>query len=155
MDTRDFSAILDLAIKKEEEAYAFYMDLFTMVEAKDAKDTLKFVAKEEEKHKEFLQSYRDSGQTAEGLKLSSVVDYGVAEHLEQPDPSARLESKDIFLIAAHREMHAYEFYKALADVHPDGRNKEILLKMANEELKHKEKVEYLYANTVFAQTEGG
>jgi hypothetical protein len=27
--------------------------------------------------------------------------------------------------------------------------------MANEELKHKEKMEYLYANTAFPQTAGG
>jgi len=27
--------------------------------------------------------------------------------------------------------------------------------MANEEMKHKEKMEYLYTNTAFAQTEGG
>jgi len=27
--------------------------------------------------------------------------------------------------------------------------------MANEELKHKEKMEYLYANTAFPQTSGG
>jgi hypothetical protein len=27
--------------------------------------------------------------------------------------------------------------------------------MANEEMKHKEKVEYLYTNTAFPQTEGG
>ncbi len=31
----------------------------------------------------------------------------------------------------------------------------MLLKMANEEMKHKEKVEYLYANTAFPQTQGG
>jgi len=27
--------------------------------------------------------------------------------------------------------------------------------MANEEMKHKEKMEYLYSNTAFAQTAGG
>jgi hypothetical protein len=31
----------------------------------------------------------------------------------------------------------------------------MLLKMANQEIKHKEKVEYLYANTAFVQTDGG
>jgi rubrerythrin len=33
--------------------------------------------------------------------------------------------------------------------------KELLLRMANEEMRHKEKMEYLYTNTAFAQTEGG
>jgi rubrerythrin len=31
----------------------------------------------------------------------------------------------------------------------------MLLRMAAEELKHKEKVEYLYTNTAFPQTQGG
>ena len=43
----------------------------------------------------------------------------------------------------------------IADLHQDGEVKEILEKMASQELKHKEKVEYLYANTAFPQTSGG
>ena len=40
-------------------------------------------------------------------------------------------------------------------MHPEGDIRNMLLQMANEELKHKEKVEYLYANTAFVQTAGG
>jgi rubrerythrin len=40
-------------------------------------------------------------------------------------------------------------------MHPDGDIKDMLLRMAQQELRHKEKVEYLYANTVFTQTAGG
>jgi len=58
-------------------------------------------------------------------------------------------------VAAEREFKAYEFYKKLAEIHPAGETRDILTRMANEELKHKEKMEYLYDNTVFAQTEGG
>jgi rubrerythrin len=40
-------------------------------------------------------------------------------------------------------------------MHSDPEVKNMLLKMASEELKHKEKMEYLYSNTAFAQTAGG
>jgi len=43
----------------------------------------------------------------------------------------------------------------LAKQHPAGDARDMLLKMANEELKHKEKMEYLYTNTTFPQTSGG
>ncbi len=43
----------------------------------------------------------------------------------------------------------------LADLHADSELKTMLSKLANEELKHKEKMEYLYANTAFPQTSGG
>ena len=52
-------------------------------------------------------------------------------------------------------MRSHEFYTELAGLHGDGEVKDLLLKMANEELKHKEKMEYLYANTAFPQTDGG
>jgi len=58
-------------------------------------------------------------------------------------------------VAAERELKAYNFYTKLAEIHPEGEARDILTRMANEELKHKEKMEYLYDNTVFAQTEGG
>jgi len=66
-----------------------------------------------------------------------------------------LKNEEIYLVASHRELRSYEFYTELANLHIEGELKQILLKMANEELKHKEKMEYLYANTAFPQTSGG
>ncbi|HPL62166.1 MAG TPA: hypothetical protein PK587_00245 [Syntrophales bacterium] len=40
-------------------------------------------------------------------------------------------------------------------MHPAGEVREFLLGMAAQELGHKEKVEYLYANTAFPQLDGG
>jgi rubrerythrin len=51
MGTKDLSAIIDLAISKEEEAYDFYMELATMVDDRSAKDALQIVAGEEKKHR--------------------------------------------------------------------------------------------------------
>ncbi len=155
METRDFSAVIDLAILKEEEAYDFYMELMNMVDDRAAKDALQVVAGEEKKHREFLVNYRDKGYGDTGLRMTSVVDYKIAEHLEAPEPKSGMESKDVFLIAAHREKSAHEFYLGLASIHPAGPTKDMLLQMAQEELKHKEKMEYYYANAAFPQTSGG
>jgi len=46
-------------------------------------------------------------------------------------------------------------YGDLSRLHPEGPVRDLLARMANEELRHKEKVEYLYANTAFPQTSGG
>jgi rubrerythrin len=66
-----------------------------------------------------------------------------------------MSSAEVFLTAAHRELRSHRFYTELAGQHAAGEAREILLKMANEELRHKEKMEYLYANTAFPQTSGG
>jgi rubrerythrin len=155
MEQRKLGDYIDIAIQREEEAYAFYTDLLANVLDQSAKDALKLLANEEKKHKAFLVSYRDGGFGANALRLSHPIDYKVAEHIEKPDIKKDLNSKDVFLVAAHRELNSYNFYMGLANLHPEGEIKDIFIKMASEELNHKEKVEYLYANAAFAQTDGG
>ena len=79
----------------------------------------------------------------------------MVEALGPPEITESLGHKDIFLVAAERERSAYEFYTKLAALQPEGELKGLLLKLAQEELSHKEKVEYLYCNAAFPQTEGG
>jgi len=155
MGNKTLDAILEIAIEKEKDAFDFYMDLRKKIEAKDVRDTLEFLAKEERQHLEFLEEYRDGNYGSGALRLTEVVDYKVAEHLEKPDIEKDMKSKDVYLVAAHRELLSYNFYQSLAELHPDGKVKEMLSGMANEEMRHKEKVEYLYSNTAFPQTAGG
>lgn len=155
MGTTDLGDVINLAIQKEQEAFDFYMDLVKIAAGKEAKDALEYIAGEEKKHKEFLIGYRDKGAGAAAGKPGTTVDYKIAENLEAPEPKPGMEQKDVYLIAAHREKSAHEFYKSLAAVHPDGEAKNVLLTIAEEELKHKEKMEYFYTNAAFVQTEGG
>ncbi len=155
MEDRKVINLINVAIEREEEAHDFYMDLYEKVEDKTAKHALQLLAKEEIKHKEFLEKYRDGELGEDALAFRDVVDYKIAEHLEEPDIEKNMASKEVYLVAAHRELLSYKFYTALADLHRNGEIKDMFLKMANEELKHKEKVEYLYSNTAFPQTAGG
>lgn len=147
--------VIDMAITREEEAYDFYMDIHSKVQDVGVRETVEFIAGEEKKHKAFLVSYRDGNFGSEALRMADVIDYKVAEYLEEPEISKESRSEDVYLIAAHREGRSYQFYSELANMHADGELKTMLAKMANEELKHKEKMEYLYANTAFPQTSGG
>ena len=149
------SDIIEIAIKREEEAYDFYMDIHSKVVDAGVKDTLEFIAGEEKKHKAFLVSYRDGNFGAKALRMSAVVDYKIAEYLEEPEVDENSNPEDVYLMASHREFRSHHFYTELANLHAEGDLREMLLKMANEELKHKEKMEYLYANTAFPQTSGG
>ena len=149
------SDIIEIAIKREEEAYDFYMDILSKVIDAGVKDTLRFVAGEEVKHKAFLVKYRDGAFGAQALRMSDVIDYKIAEYLEESDIDEQSKPEDVYLVASHRELRSHHFYTELANLHAEGELREMLLKMANEELKHKEKMEYLYANTAFPQTSGG
>jgi len=139
------SEVLDKAIQQEEEAFLFYMDIFDKIEDKSVKEAIK----------DFLVNYREGRYGSDALRMSDVVHYKIAEHQEEPEIAKDMRREDVFLVASHRELKSYKFYTELAELHPRGDTKEMLLKIANEELKHKEKMEYLYANTAFPQTAGG
>ena len=61
----------------------------------------------------------------------------------------------IIEFAIEKEEAAQKFYLAHAGRVSDASTQESLGFPANEELRHKETVEYLYANTAFPQTSGG
>jgi rubrerythrin len=155
MEQKRLGDYIDIAIQREIEAQEFYTGLMARVADEQAKDALKLLAAEEKKHQQFLQKYRDGGFPAEGLRMNNPIDYKIAEHMDKPDIGGSLESKDVYLIAAHRELNSYNFYMGLAQLHPAGALRDTFEKIASEELRHKEKVEYLYTNTAFPQTAGG
>jgi rubrerythrin len=147
--------LIETAIQREEEAHAFYMQIVQKVSDAAVKETIEWIAGEEKKHKKFLEDYRDGRYGDKPLRSPEVVYYKIAEHEEEPEVSGDMSSAEVFLVAAHREQRSNRFYSELADQHAEGDAKDILRRMAREELRHKEKMEYLYANTAFPQTSGG
>jgi len=154
MDKR-VKTIVESAIKREEEAFAFYMDISGEVADEGVRETIEWIADEEKKHKAFLVGFLAGELDADALKVSDVVYYKIAEYQEEPATEKDMAREDVFLLASHREKRSHQVYAALADLVGEGEAKTVLLKMANEELKHKEKMEYLYTNTAFPQTSGG
>lgn len=155
MKKEDFDVIIEKAIANEEEAYRFYTQLAESVADKAAKDTLLYLAKEEMGHKNYLMRYRQESFMTNATKIDEIPDCKVTDFIGSPGIQYNMESKDAFLLASARELNSYNLYVGMASVHPEGEIRNMLLKMANEELKHKEKVEYLYSNTAFTQTAGG
>ncbi|MCX6558452.1 MAG: ferritin family protein [Candidatus Aminicenantes bacterium] len=155
MEAQNLESLIKKAIANEEEARSFYLGLFDLVSDPIAKETLKFLAGEELAHKEFLLAYLKGEKKFSALPMDKPIDYHVAQYAAKPDPKADMNSSEVYLVAAHRELNSYKFYKGLAAAQPAGEVKDMLLSMANQELKHKEKVEYLYSNTAFPQTAGG
>ena len=155
MDSRQLSEVIETAIRREEEAYAFYMDLHGRLADASVRETLAWIAEEEKKHKAFLVDYRDGRLGPDALQMRHAVEYKVAEYLNEPEVSDGMGRHEVFLVASHREKRSHDFYLALADHHPDGEVADVLRRMASEELRHKEKMEYLYANAAFPQTDGG
>jgi rubrerythrin len=155
MAMKTINDLMDTAIRREEEAFWFYQDLRNQVADDSVRETIDWIAEEEKKHRRFLVEYKQHQKTGATLDMREATLYKLAEYLAEPEVTQDMSAADVYLVASHRELRSYHFYTELAQVHAEGNTREMLLKMANEELKHKEKMEYLYSNTAFPQTAGG
>jgi rubrerythrin len=144
----DLEAIIKSAIAQEEFSHNFYRRLAGVVSQPETKDILEYLAQEELEHKAFLQSC----VTPQGCKLvGEARNVHLAELLEAPAMSDDMSPKEALIIAMKREEGSYRFYEALAALQPPGEVQAFLKKMAQVELTHKEKVEYLYDNAAFPE----
>jgi hypothetical protein len=90
--------------------------------------------------------------TPEGCKLMGQAhNVHLAEMLEAPAFSEEMSPKEALVIAMKREEGSHRFYQTLAGLQPPGEIRTFLEKMAQVELSHKEKVEYLYDNVAFPE----
>jgi len=147
--------ILEMAIEKEIESQRLYRDLSQKMTDEATKDVFRHLSQEEQGHENLLRRYLRGEFTEGALRQEQALDYKIAEHLAQPEISPDMKLKDVFLLAANREKASHEFYLSLAGVHPPGRMKSLLEELASQELKHKQRVEFLYTEVAFPQTDGG
>lgn len=144
----DMEAVIKTAIDQEEMAHNFYLRLAETVSQADTKETFRYLAKEELGHKQFLLSCL----TPQGCRLAGQPkDVHLAEHLATPAIHPDMPPKEALVIAMKQEEGSYRFYQALAGLQPPGEMRDLLEKIAQMELAHKEKMEYLYDNTAFPE----
>ena len=147
--------VLGKAIQKEIGSRLLYINLSQKMSDKAAKDAFQELARQEQGHQNWLGQYL-RGELKEGaLSSGQVIDYKIAEHFDQPEISPDMRLKDTFLLAANREKSSHEFYLGLARIHPAGEVKRLLEGLASQELAHKQRVEFLYTEVAFPQTDGG
>ena len=147
--------VLKKAIQKEIESQRLYTNLSQKMTDQAAKDAFEKLSQQEKGHQKLLEQYR-RGEIKEGaLSSEQVIDYKIAEYLDQPEITFDMKLKDVFLLAADREKASHEFYLSLAGIHPAGKVRRLLKKLASQELEHKRKVEFLYTEVAFPQTAGG
>jgi rubrerythrin len=147
--------VLEEAIQKEIMSRFLYIGLRQRVKKQDSRDAFQSLAEQEELHQRILEDYLH-GKLKEGsLSSGLVVDYKIAENLDQPEISPTMDMKDVFLAAASKEKASHDLYTCLAEIHPNGRVKHLLEELANQELEHKNRLENLYNEVAFPQTDGG
>ncbi len=147
--------VLESAIQKEVMSRFLYVGLRQRMKKQASKDAFQNLAEQEEVHQHILENYLH-GKLKEGnLDIGLVMDYKIADCLDQPEVSPTMELKDVFLLAAKKEKASHDLYAHLSAIHPNGTVKHLLENLASQELEHKNRIETIYTEVAFPQTDGG
>jgi rubrerythrin len=137
------SEIFEFAIFREIAAYHFYMALTKVVSDPQMRKVLEEFAKEELGHKEKLElELLKMGRT---LPLEKDLPVPSGENpLPNTDYLLNMDYKDILLLAIEKEEASFKTYVNLLPHAADEASRDVLLAIAEEEVKHKFRFETEY-----------
>jgi len=139
----DYIDILELAIAREVEAYNFYLALASRVEDQQIRKAFEDLAKEELEHKAKLElELMKTGKTVvvEEKPLRPERSYILSDDESLLD----MDYKDMLLLGMEKEEAAFRIYVNLVASVQDEESREVLLAIAEEEVKHKLRFETEY-----------
>jgi len=134
--------VLDFAIKNEEEAEAFYIDLSEKMENPAMKTVFTGFAAEEAGHKAKLLKVKTSGGFEPSKK--EILDLKISNYLVDVEPEGELTYQDALIVAMKKEKAAFRLYMDLHGTVNDPALKDLMLALAQEEAKHKLRFEVEY-----------
>ncbi|MDP8238778.1 MAG: ferritin family protein [Candidatus Hatepunaea meridiana] len=134
--------VIDFAIKREEEAYDFYIDLAAKMDRPSMSAVFEDFAREELGHKAKLIAIKESEFDAPFLK--ETVDLKIGDYLVDVEPSPGMDFQQALIVAMKQEKAAYKLYTDLAAEVTYENLRDTLLLLAQEEAKHKLRFEIEY-----------
>ena len=137
-----FDEIVRFAIDGEQEAVDAYTTASEMVTRANVKSMLLDLARQEQMHKERLESI-DRERVAE-TAIVNVPDLRIADFMDDVTITADMDYQDILAVAMTREERAHNLYSTLASNTDDAELKKVFEVLAQEEAGHKLALENEY-----------
>jgi rubrerythrin len=135
--------ILEFAVSKEIEAYHFFLALARRVDRRDIREMLENLAIEELEHKKRLEmEIMKLGRTVTSAPGAVRPDSDYI--LSDSDMPLDMDDRDVLLLAMEKEEASFRIYvNMVTNVH-DEESREMLLVLAEEEVRHKLRFEAEY-----------
>lgn len=135
--------ILEFAIAREVEAYNFFMALAERVESPEIAKVFEDLAKEELEHKAKLElELIKTGKT-----LPKIEKVAIPEHdyiTSDVNSVLDMDYKDVLMLGMEKEEASFRTYVNLIPSVHDEESREVLMALAEEEVKHKLRFETEY-----------
>jgi len=133
---------LDFAIKGEEEAHGFYMELARIAERASMRKVFEDFAKEELGHKRKLIDIKTGAVEKPAEKMIGTLKIG--DYLVDMEAHPDMDYQEVLIVAMKKEKAAFRLYIDLAAVSEDEKLSSLFLGLAQEEAKHKLRFELEY-----------
>ena len=148
MDKTAFEVII-FAIRKEAEAANLYKVYADLVDSSNVKEMFREMREEEQRHKKLLEGIKPEDVSEH--KLTDIPNMKISDYSTDEDFSPEMKYPDALMLAIKREEGAYRLYQDLAAGCKEEELKKLFLVLAQEEAKHKLKLEDEYDKTVLAE----
>lgn len=139
-------AVLDFAIRREEEAARNYGRLCRIAKDQGAVKLLSDLQDEEKNHKRILQGLSQVGTRA--LPAKDVKDLMISDYLVEEPLTPEMNFQDLLIFAAKKEKKAIYLYSNLARKSQTKEQKALFEFLAKQEKAHKLRLELEYEKHV-------
>jgi len=146
VDEKRFREIIQFAIEREIESMNFYTRASQRVKLSGTKELFEDFAKQEEKHKQKLEAYREGKIVL--AKIQSIPDLKISDYLVDTELTPQSSYADILRVAMKREERSVKLYTDLKEKNEDKGLVELFTFLVQEEMKHKLYLEKLYDDEI-------
>lgn len=151
MELEEIRRLFSVAIEREIEANAFYVNAAKAVKDPSVRAIFEDLAKDELGHMELLEGFREDPTLQ--MKMSRpAVDFKVAEEVALPKLTTDMKPADAIALAMKKEQQAMEGYQRMAAQCSDDSLKDIFNNLANMELGHKNRLENLFVDIGYPES---
>jgi rubrerythrin len=149
LEFKSVEEVLDYAVKSEENAHSFYSSWSKKLEDKSLVSVFKDLAAEELKHKEFILGVKKGA----ALKPSEteITDLKISDYVMDVKASTDMDYQEALTLAMQREKEAFKLYTGLAGMSIDEDMKNTFKALAQEEAKHKLRLEIMYDEDIYKE----
>jgi rubrerythrin len=149
VELNSLDEILEFALEREDAAYRLYLNAAKKTANPSARKIFDEMAEQEAAHKRLILKL-DKGKIAD-YTFVKVPDLGISEYLVDIPYNDSMTYQEILVFAMKSEEKAYRFYLEAQNMTDDPELKQLLGMLANEEQKHKFRLESLYEEKVLTE----
>ena len=149
MNLEEFKNVVEFALEKEKEAVEFYKMCSEITDRSNKKEVFLELSKEEEKHVKMIQNFKP--EHVDIARLNTVPNLKISDYLVDMEFSPEMNYQQLLILAMKREEKAKALYDDMAANSSDDKIITLFKMLAQEELRHKNRIEKEYDDIVLKE----